>query len=139
MQQLKIQSKNIYQFCNSVQNNWKKSISYEKKPDYSQYKNAFANHIDYFSSIDEGTPYDGKLSCTVWSGGNFRDNIKELPITIAGGNHLRMFAVYADCAAVYLERRRHLTGSPIFGLYIATILILTNSQFCGIIRSYYKN
>ena len=54
-------------------------------------------------------------------------------------NHLRMSAVYTDSTAVYLERRWHLTESPVSGLYIATILILTNSQFCGIIRSYYKN
>lgn len=27
-------------------------------------------------------PYDGKLSRTVWSGGKFRDNFKELPIAI---------------------------------------------------------
>ena len=32
--------------------------------------------------INDGTPYDGKLSRTVWSGGKLGDNIKELPITI---------------------------------------------------------
>ena len=30
----------------------------------------------------DGTPYDGKLSRTVWSGGKSGDNIKGLPITI---------------------------------------------------------
>lgn len=45
--------------------------------------------------INDGTPYDGKLSRTVWSGGKLGDNIKELPITIAcfplyrAGSHQR--------------------------------------------------
>jgi len=46
----------------------------------------------------------------------------------AGGNHLRMFAVYADSTAVYLERRKHLITSPVSGLYI-----LKNGGKCGII------
>ena len=32
--------------------------------------------------MNDGTPYEGKLSRTVWSGGKFGDNLKELPITI---------------------------------------------------------
>ena len=39
-------------------------------------------------SYDDGTPCAMKLACTVWSGGKARDNIKGLPIAIAG---------YADC------------------------------------------
>ena len=39
--------------------------------------------------INDGTPYDGKLSRTVWSGGKFGDNIKELPITILRRNTYR--------------------------------------------------
>ncbi len=30
----------------------------------------------------DGTPYDGKLSRTVWDGGKLGDYIKELPIVI---------------------------------------------------------
>ena len=30
--------------------------------------------------IVDGTPYEGKLSCTVWGGGKLGDRIKELPI-----------------------------------------------------------
>ena len=37
--------------------------------------------------INDGTPYDGKLSRTVWSGGKLGDNIKELPITIMRYSH----------------------------------------------------
>jgi len=33
----------------------------------------------------DGTPCDGKLSCTVWNGGKGRDNIKALPIVIVWG------------------------------------------------------
>ena len=32
--------------------------------------------------LNDGTPYDGKLSCTVWVGGKVRDSIKYLPINI---------------------------------------------------------
>ena len=32
--------------------------------------------------IYDGTPYEMKVSRTVWSGGKFRDHIKELPIAI---------------------------------------------------------
>lgn len=35
-------------------------------------------------SYDDGTPCARKLACTVWSGGKARDNIKGLPIAIAG-------------------------------------------------------
>lgn len=35
-------------------------------------------------SYDDGTPCAGKPACTVWSGGKVGDNIKDLPITIAG-------------------------------------------------------
>lgn len=31
---------------------------------------------------NDRTPYEGKLSCTVWNGGKSRDNIKALPIVI---------------------------------------------------------
>lgn len=34
------------------------------------------------NKLIDGTPYDGKLSCTVWVGGKFGDDIKELPIDI---------------------------------------------------------
>ena len=43
-------------------------------------------------SYDDGTPCARKLACTVWSGGKARDNIKGLPIAIAG---------YADCKDDY--------------------------------------
>ena len=39
----------------------------------------FCNRL---KSYIEGTPCAVKVACTVWSGGKFRDNIKELPITI---------------------------------------------------------
>ena len=32
--------------------------------------------------MSDGTPYDGKLSRTVWSGGKSGDYIKRLPIAI---------------------------------------------------------
>lgn len=32
--------------------------------------------------LDDGTPYEGKLSCTVWSGGKSGDHFKGLPIAI---------------------------------------------------------
>lgn len=32
--------------------------------------------------IVDGTPYEVKISCTVWSGGKGRDNFKSLPIAI---------------------------------------------------------
>ena len=35
-------------------------------------------------SYDDGTPCARKLACTGWSGGKARDNIKGLPIAIAG-------------------------------------------------------
>ena len=33
-------------------------------------------------STKDGTPCAMKVACTVWSGGKFSDNLKELPITI---------------------------------------------------------
>ena len=51
-------------------------------------------------SCNDGTPCAGKLACTVWSGGKTGDNIKGLPITIAG---------YADCAEscrIYSGKKR---------------------------------
>ena len=39
-------------------------------------------------SFIDGTPCAGKLARTVWSGGKVRDNIKDLPITIASYDHL---------------------------------------------------
>ena len=39
-------------------------------------------------SYNDGTRYAMKVARTVWSGGKAEDNIKGLPITIAG---------YADC------------------------------------------
>ena len=38
--------------------------------------------LKVYKSLVDGTPYEGKLSRTVWSGGKLRDNLKELPITI---------------------------------------------------------
>ena len=32
--------------------------------------------------VNDGKPYDRKLSRTVWSGGKVGDNFKDLPITI---------------------------------------------------------
>lgn len=34
------------------------------------------------SKLNDGTPYEGKLSCTVWDGGKSRDYFKGLPIII---------------------------------------------------------
>jgi len=36
------------------------------------------------NTICDGTPCEGKLSCTVWDGGKGGDNIKVLPIVIVG-------------------------------------------------------
>ena len=37
--------------------------------------------------VIDGTPDEVKVSCPVWRGGKFGDNVKGLPITI--GHHLR--------------------------------------------------
>ena len=38
--------------------------------------------LKLYKFLVDGTPYEGKLSRTVWSGGKGRENIKVLPITI---------------------------------------------------------
>lgn len=38
--------------------------------------------INKYNALIAGTPYEAKVSCTVWSGGKVGDNFKDLPITI---------------------------------------------------------
>ena len=46
-------------------------------------------------SYNDGTRYAMKVARTVWSGGKPRDNIKGLPITIAGNaNSTRAWRIY---------------------------------------------
>ena len=54
--------------------------------------------------INDGTPYDGKLSRTVWSGGKLGDNIKELPITIGGYHYHCQERRTETCVAVLYDR-----------------------------------
>lgn len=58
--------------------------------------------MNYFKNLNDGTPYEGKLSRTVWSGGKFCDNLKGLPITICAGDPVRLPCVHPDRAAIHL-------------------------------------
>lgn len=58
--------------------------------------------MNYFKNLNDGTPYEGKLSRTVWSGGKSCDNLKGLPITIGAGDSVRLPSIHLDCAAIHL-------------------------------------
>lgn len=59
--------------------------------------------MNYFKNLNDGTPYEGKLSRTVWSGGKSCDYLKGLPITIRTGYSVRLPCVHADGSAIYLD------------------------------------
>ena len=63
--------------------------------------------MNYFKNLNDGTPYEGKLSRTVWSGGKSCDYFKGLPITIGTGNPVCLSGVYLDGTAVYLADSRN--------------------------------
>lgn len=63
--------------------------------------------MNYFTNLNDGTPYEGKLSRTVWSGGKSCDCIKGLPITIRACDFVRMPCVYVDGAALHLANPRN--------------------------------
>ena len=67
--------------------------------------------MNYFKNLNDGTPYEGKLSRTVWSGGKSGDYFKGLPITIGAGNSVRMFGVYTDGSAIYLADTWDVAGN----------------------------
>lgn len=62
--------------------------------------------MNYFETLNDGAPCEGKLSCTVLSGGKSGDCIKGLPIAIGSGHSVCMPGLYADGAAVYLDYYR---------------------------------
>ncbi len=67
--------------------------------------------MNYFTNLNDGTPYEGKLSRTVWSGGKSCDNIKGLPITIGASNIIRMPCVHAYGSPLYLADSRNVGGN----------------------------
>ena len=66
--------------------------------------------MNYFETLNDGAPCEGKLSCTVLSGGKSGDGIKGLPIAIGSGYPVCMSGLYADGTAVYLGDHRGMSG-----------------------------
>ena len=64
--------------------------------------------MNYFETLNDGAPCEGKLSCTVLSGGKSGDGIKGLPIAIGARHFVRLLGVHADGAAVHLADHRNL-------------------------------
>ena len=64
--------------------------------------------MNYFETLNDGAPCEGKLSCTVLSGGKSGDGIKGLPIAIGARHPVRVPGVHADGAAVHLADHRNL-------------------------------
>lgn len=62
--------------------------------------------MNYFKNLNDGTPYEGKLSRTVWSGGKFCDDFKGLPITIGSGDPVRLPGIYYDRPDIHLANPR---------------------------------
>lgn len=77
--------------------------------------------MNYFETLNDGAPCEGKLSCTVLSGGKSGDGIKGLPIAIRTGHPVRVFGFYPDRTAVHLGHRGRVTV-PMFNFRLA---------FCG--------
>lgn len=61
--------------------------------------------MNYFETLNDGAPCEGKLSCTVLSGGKSGDGIKGLPIAISAGHPVCVSRVHADGATVHLGHR----------------------------------
>ena len=66
--------------------------------------------MNYFETLNDGAPCEGKLSCTVLSGGKSGDGIKGLPIAIGTGHSVCLPGVHADGAAVHLGHRGCVTA-----------------------------
>ena len=63
--------------------------------------------MNYFKNLNDGTPYEGKLSRTVWSGGKSCDYFKGLPITIRASDPFRMFGVLTNLPSLHLVCAGH--------------------------------
>lgn len=59
--------------------------------------------MNYFETLNDGAPCEGKLSCTVLSGGKSGDCIKGLPIAIRPRHPLCLPDFQPDCAEIHLE------------------------------------
>ena len=66
--------------------------------------------MNYFETLNDGAPCEGKLSCTVLSGGKSGDCIKGLPIAIRTGYSVRVSGFYPDRTAVHLGHRGCVTA-----------------------------
>ena len=65
--------------------------------------------MNYFETLNDGAPCEGKLSCTVLSGGKSGDCIKGLPIAIWPRYPLCLPDFQLDCAEIHLEYHRDLS------------------------------
>ena len=59
--------------------------------------------MNYFETLNDGAPCEGKLSCTVLSGGKSGDCIKGLPIAIRPRHPLCLPDFQPGCAEIHLE------------------------------------
>lgn len=61
--------------------------------------------MNYFETLNDGAPCEGKLSCTVLSGGKSGDGIKGLPIAIfAIAAILMLLTLAINLAAEFVAR-----------------------------------
>ena len=61
--------------------------------------------MNYFETLNDGAPCEGKLSCTVLSGGKSGDGIKGLPIAIfAIAAILMLLTLAINLAAEFVTR-----------------------------------
>ena len=65
--------------------------------------------MNYFETLNDGAPCEGKLSCTVLSGGKSGDGIKGLPIAIRPRHPLCLPDFQLDRAEIHLEYHRDLS------------------------------
>ena len=88
--------------------------------------------MNYFKNLNDGTPYEGKLSRTVWSGGKSYDDFKGLPITISSSHSVCVFSVYSDGSNIYLEDTWNLAKQePLHQHKDATAQFRNKSDFFG--------
>lgn len=64
--------------------------------------------MNYFETLNDGAPCEGKLSCTVLSGGKSGDGIKGLPIAIWPRYPLCLPDLQLSRAEIHLEYHRNL-------------------------------
>ena len=67
--------------------------------------------MNYFETLNDGAPCEGKLSCTVLSGGKSGDGIKGLPIAIRPRHPLCLPDFQLDCAEIHLEHHWNLSST----------------------------